>query len=201
MQIKSCSDNTLLQAFREGIKDMRLVWAITYKVLPTFAHLREITKKHAEADEYIRGWGLVPREQSRLRGRKPNKNVIDQNLPKKGKAVSTGVSRVGATPGPKTLVGRFRQYTPFVATAKNVPNQISDKVILRDPPPLQTDRARRNQNKYCNFHKDVGHKTKNCIQLRDQIELLVQDSHLQEFVEKIITPAGATNRTVLVQLF
>ncbi|GMN20970.1 hypothetical protein TIFTF001_040006 [Ficus carica] len=61
-----------------------------------------------------------------------------------------------------------------------------------DPPPLRADRARRNQNKYCNFHKDVGHDTKDCIQLRDQIELLIRDGHLREFVERIITPAGSS---------
>ena len=34
------------------------------------------------------------------------------------------------------------------------------------------DRARRNQNKYYNFHKDIGHEMTDYIQLRDQIELL-----------------------------
>ncbi|GMN48210.1 hypothetical protein TIFTF001_017399 [Ficus carica] len=63
------------------------------------------------------------------------------------------------------------------------------------PLPLRTDRARRNQNKYCYFHKDVGHDTKDCIQLRDQIKLLVQDGHLLEFMERIITPVGTANRT------
>ena len=74
---------------------------------------------------------------------------------------------------------------------------MSGRGLLRDPPPIRADRARRNQNKYCNFHKDVGHDTKDCIQLRDQIELLIWDGHLQEFVEKIITPAGVSNRAAL----
>nr|GMN67054.1 hypothetical protein TIFTF001_036123 [Ficus carica] len=101
MQIKSCSDDTLIQAFRESVKDRRLVWTIAYDVLPTFAHLRGIARKHAEADEYIRGRGLVPGEQSRLFRRKPNKNVVEQNRPDKGKAVE-GVGRVEPTLGPKT---------------------------------------------------------------------------------------------------
>ncbi|GMN50963.1 hypothetical protein TIFTF001_020123 [Ficus carica] len=55
MQIKSCSDDTLIQVFWEGIKDRQLVWTLTYDVPPTFAHLRGIARKHAKADEYIRG--------------------------------------------------------------------------------------------------------------------------------------------------
>ncbi|GMN39713.1 hypothetical protein TIFTF001_008939 [Ficus carica] len=186
MQIKSCSDNTLIQAFREGVKDRWLVWTFAYDVPPTFAHLRGIAWKHAEADEYIKGRGLIAREQSRLPGKKSNKNVADQSRPEKGKGLSTNVRRVEAFPGPRTPAGRFRQYTPLVATVEHVLNQVSGRGLLR---------ARRNQNKYCNFHKDVGHETKDCIQLRDQIELLVRDGHLRDFMERIITPADAANKT------
>ena len=59
MQIKSCFDDTLIQAFQEGVKDMQLVWTRGYNIPPTFAHLRGIVLKHAEADKYIKGRGLV----------------------------------------------------------------------------------------------------------------------------------------------
>ena len=59
---------------------------------------------------------------------------------------------------------------------------------------IRTDRVRRNQNKYCNFYKDIDHDTKDCIQLRDQIELLGWDGHLREIVEKGIIPTSAANR-------
>ncbi|GMN19414.1 hypothetical protein TIFTF001_039816 [Ficus carica] len=63
VQIKSCSDDTLIQAFREGVKDRRLVWTLAYDVPPTFAHLRGIAWKHAEADEYVRGRGAEHKRQ------------------------------------------------------------------------------------------------------------------------------------------
>ena len=123
---------------------------------------------------------------------------MDQNRPEKGKAAGTDVGRAKATSGPIKLAERFRQYNPLVATVEHILNQISDRGMLRDPPPFQTDRARRNQNKYCNFYNDVSHETNEYIQLGDQIELLVRDGHLREFVERIITPAGAANRTAPV---
>ncbi|GMN49679.1 hypothetical protein TIFTF001_018843 [Ficus carica] len=167
VQIKSCSDDTLIQAFQEGIKDRRLVWTLAYNVPPTFAHLRGIAWKHAEADEYVRGRGMAARGQSRLPGRKSDKNQSDQNRMEKGKAVDTDPRKAEAPSGQRTPAGRFH-------------------------------RARRNQNKYYNFHKDVGHDTKDCIQFRDQIELLIRDGHLREFVDRIKTPASATNRTAPV---
>ncbi|GMN46311.1 hypothetical protein TIFTF001_015481 [Ficus carica] len=156
MQVKSCTDKTLMQAFREGIKDARLVWTLTYDRPPTFGQLRGIAWRHAEADEY---------------GRQD-----------KGKAVV--VDKSGSNPSPRTPAGRFQQYTPLVTTIEHVLNQVTGRGLLRDPPPLRAGRARRNQNKYCNFHKDVGHDTKDCIQLRDQIELLIRDGHLREFTDE-----------------
>ncbi|GMN66784.1 hypothetical protein TIFTF001_035846 [Ficus carica] len=186
--VESCTDETLKQAFREGIKDARLVWTLAYDRPPTFAQLRGIAWRHAETDEYVRGRGLEFGEHSRLPGRKSEKNQTYQGRQDKGKAVV--VDRSGSNPSPRTPAGRFQQYTPLVTTIEHVLNQMTGRGLLRDPPPLRADRARRNQNKYYNFHKDVGHDTKDCIQLRDQIELLIRDGHLREFVERIITPAG-----------
>ncbi|GMN59080.1 hypothetical protein TIFTF001_028166 [Ficus carica] len=164
VQAESCTDETLIQAFREGIQDPCLVWTLAYDKPPTFAQLRGIT------------W------------RKSDRNQSDG-----GKAPATS-SREEPRSSPKTPAGKFHQYTPLVMTVENVLYQVSGKGLLRDPRPIRTDQTRRNPNKYCHFHKDVGHETKDCIQLRDQIEALIRDSHLREFVERIITPAEPSNR-------
>ena len=108
----------------------------------------------------------------------------------KGKAPSTS-GRMETAPSPRTPAGRFQQYTPLVAAIDQVFAQVSGRGLLRNPRPLQTDRSKRDATKYCHFHKDIGHDTKDCIQLRDQIERLVRDGHLREFVEKVITPVCA----------
>ncbi|GMN47479.1 hypothetical protein TIFTF001_016657 [Ficus carica] len=183
VQTESCTDETLIQAFREGIQDPRLVWTLAYDRPPTFGQLRGIAWRHAEADEYVRGRGLEACVQTRLPGRKSDR----------GKAPATS-SREEPRPNPKTPTGKFHQYTPLVTTVENVLYQVSNKGLLRDPRPIRTDRTRRNPNKYCHFHMDVGHETKDCIQLRDQIEALIRDGHLREFVEKVITPAETSSR-------
>ncbi|GMN28424.1 hypothetical protein TIFTF001_046235 [Ficus carica] len=188
VQAESCTDETLIQAFREGIQDPRLVWTLAYDRPPTFGQLRGIAWRHAEADEYVRRRGLEAQVQTRLPGRKSDKNQSDR-----GKAPATS-NREEPRSSPKTPAGKFHQYTPLVTTVENVLYQVSSKGLLRDPRPIRTDRTRRNPNKYCHFHKDVGHETKDCIQLRDQIEALIRDGHLREFVERIITLAEPSNR-------
>ena len=59
IQVESLPDDTLIEAFREGIKDTRLVWTVAYDRPPTFALLRGIAWRHAEADEYVRKRGLA----------------------------------------------------------------------------------------------------------------------------------------------
>ncbi|GMN30286.1 hypothetical protein TIFTF001_041425 [Ficus carica] len=196
VQVEDCTDDTLTQALREGINDPRLVWTLAYDRPTSFTHLRGIVWRHVEADEYVRGRGLEVQDQERPSNRRSERGQprnSDQNRQDKGTnpVVET---RAEADPSPRTSAGRFRQYTPLVTTIEHVLNQVSGRGLLRDPPPIRTDRSRRNQNKYCHFHKDVGHNTKDCIQLRDQIELLIREGHLREFVEKIITPAGQDNR-------
>ena len=42
----------------------------------------------------------------------------------------------------------------------------------------------RNKNKYCWFHKDYGHNTEDCRDLKEQIEELIRKGKLQKYVKK-----------------
>ncbi|XP_024024428.1 uncharacterized protein LOC112092448 [Morus notabilis] len=53
--------------------------------------------------------------------------------------------------------------------------------VLRRPPPLKSDPARRNQNKYCRFHGESGHTTAECYDLRDEVERLIREGRLGEY--------------------
>ncbi|GMN75006.1 hypothetical protein TIFTF001_053968, partial [Ficus carica] len=177
VQVENCSDDTLAQALKEGIKDPRLVWTLAYDRTTSFAHLKGIAWRHAEADEYVRARGLETPDHDRPTNRKSERGQprsSDQNRGDKGKSPVRG-AQVETNRSPRTSGGKFTQYMPLVTNIEHVLNQVSDRGLLRDPPPIRTDRSRRNPNKYCHFHKDIGHDTKNCIQLRDQIELLIRE--------------------------
>ena len=47
---------------------------------------------------------------------------------------------------------------------------------------MRGDRSKRNQNKYCRYHQDIGHTTEECIALKDEIEKLIQEGYLQNYV-------------------
>ena len=54
--------------------------------------------------------------------------------------------------------------------------------IFKWPDLLRGARSKRNQNKYCRYHKDVSHITKECIMLKEEIEKLNCREYLQDYV-------------------
>ena len=47
---------------------------------------------------------------------------------------------------------------------------------------MKSNPTRRDNTKYCEFHKDHGHRTDDCIQLKKEIEYLIRRGHLSRYV-------------------
>ncbi|XP_027083887.1 uncharacterized protein [Coffea arabica] len=54
----------------------------------------------------------------------------------------------------------------------------------RTPPEIPGRRDKRNSNLYCAYHRDVGHETEDCNDLKREIENLIQQGYLKQFVRK-----------------
>ena len=62
--------------------------------------------------------------------------------------------------------------------------QIKNENYLKWPRPLHSSPNICDKNKYCRFHKDHGHYTEDCQDLKEQIEELIQKEKLQQYVKK-----------------
>ncbi|XP_030963635.1 uncharacterized protein LOC115984764 [Quercus lobata] len=60
----------------------------------------------------------------------------------------------------------------------------TDEHYLKWPRPLHSSPNVRDKNKYCRFHKDHGHNTEDCKDLKEQIEELIRKGKLQKYVKK-----------------
>ena len=85
---------------------------------------------------------------------------------------------------PKPPGGRFTSFTPLTAPVDQVLMQIKHEEALTYPGKLKGDPNRRSKDKYCRFHRDHGHDTANCYDLKQQIEALIKQGKLQRFVKK-----------------
>ena len=60
--------------------------------------------------------------------------------------------------------------------------QIKDNLSLKWPKKMKGDPNKRNQNKHCRFHKDHGHDTDECFNLKQQIKNLIRQGKLRNFL-------------------
>ena len=93
---------------------------------------------------------------------------------KKAKAPDLRVPR----PPPR----KFTNYTNLVCSREDIFMAAEQIEVFKRPDPLRGDCSKMNQNKYCQFQKDIGHTTKECITLKDEIEKLICRGYLQDYV-------------------
>ncbi|XP_021765916.1 uncharacterized protein LOC110730419 [Chenopodium quinoa] len=62
--------------------------------------------------------------------------------------------------------------------------EIKDKFEFEKPQPLRGPAQYRNKNKYCHYHKDVGHDTNDCINLKRLLDKLAEKGMLNSYVMK-----------------
>ncbi|GKC56364.1 reverse transcriptase domain-containing protein [Tanacetum coccineum] len=60
-----------------------------------------------------------------------------------------------------------------------------DKGKIKAPPPMTTPVEKRNANKFCEFHGEVGHNTDECMHLRKQIEEMIKAGKLSHLIKEI----------------
>ena len=98
--------------------------------------------------------------------------------PKKGR-VEEKKDRDNKKAGPSTW---NQQYTPLNPPLEQVLIQIKDDPSLKWPEKMEGDPNKRNQNKYCRFHRDHRHDTDECFELKQQIENLIRQRILRNFL-------------------
>ncbi|XP_062113092.1 uncharacterized protein LOC133824244 [Humulus lupulus] len=94
---------------------------------------------------------------------------------------------------PSNLVDepQYTEYTNLVDTLENIYLATGNVVHYWKPAPVFKGRKNsRDTNKRCAYHKDVGHTTKECHQLKDVIKNLIKLGHLHQWVKMPIGILG-----------
>ena len=78
---------------------------------------------------------------------------------------------------------KFQQYTPLNANRARVLQEAMAAEIIPPPRKARTP-ERADHTKHCEYHKNHGHHTEECIGLKDRIEELIQEGQLKRFVQE-----------------
>ncbi|XP_057950902.1 uncharacterized protein LOC131145726 [Malania oleifera] len=82
------------------------------------------------------------------------------------------------------LSSKFSTYTPLNAPQSDVLMHIRKKDYVSWPEPMRTPSYKHNMSKFCQFHRDHGHDTEECIQLKNEIETFIKRGYLLRFIKK-----------------
>ena len=79
---------------------------------------------------------------------------------------------------------RRQRYSPrrFSASVSQVLRKVRNEQFLRWPTQMKSDPTTRDNTRYCEFHRDYGHRTDDCIQLKREIEYLIRRGYLRRFI-------------------
>ena len=143
-----------------------------------------LSKQMSFSTQKEKGRGDKKRERSlRMQGdrdRSPRRN--SENKERSLKRQGNVRDRQG--PPQPELQQRYspRRFTPLTASVSQVLREVQHEKFLRWPSQIKSDPAKRDNTKYCEFHKDHGHRTDDCIQLRKEIEYLIRRGHLRRYM-------------------
>ena len=112
------------------------------------------------------------------REEKPNKRdrQEDTRQDQGRKKAKTGDRRDERRPRPPG--GRFTSFTPLTTLIDQALMQFKDEEALTYPRKLKGDPNRCSRDKYYCFHRDHGHDTADCYDLKQQIEALIKQRKL-----------------------
>ncbi|XP_030941986.1 uncharacterized protein LOC115967013 [Quercus lobata] len=175
LEVDEADDKVQLMTFKAGLKSKDLVASLAKNPPKTMAEMLLKVQKYMNAEDTLvaikdteRPGDKARREDDR-RGQKrdrPDRRKNDENRRKDDK-------------NPRTV-----KFTPLVKPVDKIFMQIKDEHYLKWPKPLHSSPNVRDKNKYCRFHRDHGHNTEDCRDLKEQIEELIRKGKLQKYVKK-----------------
>ncbi|XP_012850149.1 PREDICTED: uncharacterized protein LOC105969924 [Erythranthe guttata] len=77
----------------------------------------------------------------------------------------------------------YPKFTPLKAKLMDVWMVAEQKGLVQPPRQMKENTKRQKSEKYCEYHRDQGHTTDECFQLKQEIERLIKKGHLGEFVD------------------
>ena len=173
LSIDEADDKILVAAFTNGLRKGKFLFSLYKNDPKTMSEVLYRATKYMNAEDTLLAREDKPRKRERLEDTRQ-----DQGR-KKPRTGDRRDERRSKPPG-----GRFTNFTPLNAPLDQVLMQIKDEGALTFPGKLKNDPTKRSRNKYCQFHRDHGHDTVDCYDLKQQIEALIREGKLQKFINK-----------------
>ena len=152
-------DKLLLAAFYNGVNSDLFIHKLYEKEPQSMAELVHSTQNFMNAEDVI-----IAKKRKRAERMEANPIRHSEQVPhpKKGRTEHKK-DQDGKKASP---LAQSQLYMPLNTPLEQVLMQIKDDPSLKWPEKMKGDPNKRNRNKYCCFHRDHGHNTDECYDLK-----------------------------------
>ena len=168
LEVDETDDKVQLTTFKAGLKSRDFVASLAKNPPKTMAEALLKAQKYINAEEALVAIDGVDKTKKKEREddrRGQKRDRTDRRNDEGNKR------REDKNPRPV-------KFTPLVMPVDQILTEIRDKPSLKWPRPLHSSPNVRDKRKYCRFHKDHGHYTEDCRDLKEQIEELIRRGKL-----------------------
>ncbi|XP_058075766.1 uncharacterized protein LOC131224249 [Magnolia sinica] len=200
LQVDDYSDKMILSAMISGLKEGRFLFSIGKNPPTTLGELINHAQKYINAEEFFssRNSNQISEHSSKEKRRKDkmpqqtNKRRSDNNASRD--------RRPSRRPESK-----FSSYTSLNTSLEQIFLDIRDQRLLHWLSCMKMEAGQQDKHKYCRFHHDHGHNISDCVDLKEEIEIVIRKGHLHQYVKeekqagKDDQPGRAANKAMEIQ--
>ena len=174
LKVPDLDQKVAMVALQQGTSDVYFKRSLAKHPPEDMQMLQERAGKYIKAEESLRK--TVPTSEGNTKKRKGDHSYGHQDEYQRAERDSDSA--------PKSQRGpRFTEYSRLNTPRSQILMEIEKDKDVRWPKALRTDPEKRNKSLYCRFHKDTGHNTDDCRQLKDEIEYLIRKGKLNKYTK------------------
>ncbi|XP_012833036.1 PREDICTED: uncharacterized protein LOC105953901 [Erythranthe guttata] len=186
LEVPTTSDEVLMAALSQGLRDDEFFRALALEPSPDFDNLLERASRFINLEEARQQKVEESLQTLNARANETRKSK-EPMLPRRDAISGVGTGRATALDAKGS---RYQSYQPLTAPLSNVLCAIEKRADLRWPRTArEAPRRDPTLGTFCRFHNEYGHTTDDCAHLKDEVERLIRDNKIGDFV-KIDPPRG-----------
>ncbi|KAL0461287.1 UNVERIFIED_CONTAM: hypothetical protein Slati_0016300 [Sesamum latifolium] len=165
LEVPSVTQEVKASAFSQGLLDRDFFKSLAKKPISKFDALL------ARAMKYI---NMEEAQAAKKENRGEKWKEVKEETPSKKPRIDTRDKN--------SHFQRVNVYTPLTIPITQAFMAVEEKGLLTHPRSWRDISQRPKSDKFCRFHNDYGHTMEECRHLKNEIERLIQNGYLQEYV-------------------
>ena len=170
LEVNEADDKVQLTTFKAGLRSRDLVASLAKNPAKTMAEMLLKAQKYMNSEDALAAIKDVEKPGDGIRRKDDERRGQKRERP--DRRSNDGIRR------------KDDRSTPLIMLVDKILTQIKDDHYLKWPRPLHSSPNVCDKKKYCRFHKNHGHNTEDCRDLKEQVEELIRKGRLQKYVKK-----------------